>query len=106
MNSVNGRPVWTWSDGDEGYRKPGAKGKGARKLYHKAIQRGSERLNVGDCAHFVSICKEDRPFVGKVETLWEANGRMMVNVKWFYHPEEVKINGKGIDLKVPVSSCY
>ena len=105
LNPVTGRPLWRWVDGDDGYRRPGSKGK-AKKLFHRDIQRGSnsdEVLSVGDCAVFLSTARVDRPYIGKVELLWETwNGNMMVKVKWFYHPEEIETTGKKFDLKIPV----
>ena len=83
---MTGRPLWHWAD--EGYRRPGSKGK-AKKLFHRSIARGQadEILNVGDCAVFLSTARVDRPYIGQVELLWETwNGNMMVKVKWFYHP--------------------
>ena len=83
----------------------GGKGKSAKKkLFHRDIQRGGkEVLSVGDCAVFLSAARVDRPYVGKVELLWEtSNGNMMVKVKWFYHPEEIDTAGKKYDLKMQV----
>lgn len=104
---MTGRPLWKWLHGDEGYRRPGSKGK-AKKLFHRAIQRGDEVLSVGDCAVFLSTARVDRPYIGKVELLWETwNGNMMVKVKWFYHPEEIETtSSKKFDLKLPVSCFY
>lgn len=117
FNPVTGRPLWRWLDGDEGYRRPGSKGKLARKLFHRAIQRGEgEVISVGDCAVFLSSARVDRPYVGKIELLWETNAgpgeatgansasSMMVRVKWFYHPEEIETNGDEFSLKYAVSS--
>ena len=105
INPVTGRPLWRWVEGDDGYRRPGSKGK-AKKLFHRDIQRGGnsdEILSVGDCAVFLSTARVDRPYIGKVELLWETwNGNMMVKVKWFYHPEEIETTGKKFDLKHPV----
>jgi len=104
INPVTGRPLWRWVEGDDGYRRPGSKGK-AKKLFHRDIQRGgnsNEILSVGDCAVFLSTARVDRPYIGKVELLWETwNGNMMVKVKWFYHPEEIETTGKKFDLKLP-----
>ena len=104
INPVTGRPLWRWADGDEGYRRPGSKGKNAKKkLFHRDIQRGNEILSVGDCAVFLSAARVDRPYVGKVELLWETSGgNMMVKVKWFYHPEEIETTAKKFDLKMQV----
>ena len=56
---------------------------------------------------FLSTARVDRPYIGKVELLWETwNGNMMVKVKWFYHPEEIETTGKKFDLKLPVRSDY
>ncbi len=109
INPVTGRPLWTWLEGDEGYRRPG-KGKARKRFYHRAIQRGgdsdgkSEVLHVGECAVFLSTARVDRPYIGRVEMMWEGyGGSMMVKVKWFYHPEEIETTGKKFDLKYPVS---
>jgi hypothetical protein len=105
INPVTGRPLWRWVDGDEGYRRPGSKGK-AKKLFHRAIQRDDDEvINVGDCAVFLSAARVDRPYIGKVELLWEThNGNMMTKVKWFYHPQEIELPAmKKFDLKTAVS---
>ncbi len=125
---MTGRPLWTWLEGDEGYRRPGLKGKARKRYFHRGIQRGGggddgggdgkkddgskaasskaqppEVLHVGDCAVFLSAARVDRPYIGRVETMWEGyGGSMMVKVKWFYHPEEIETAGKKFDLKVPV----
>ena len=110
INPVTGRPLWQWVDGDEGYRRPGSKGK-AKKLFHRAIQRGGgadsdppDVINVGDCAVFLSAARVDRPYIGRVELLWEThNGNMMTKVKWFYHPQEIELpDVKKFDLKIAV----
>lgn len=99
INPVTGRPLWHWAD--EGYRRPGSKGK-AKKLFHRSIARANETLNVGDCAVFLSTARVDRPYIGQVELLWETwNSNMMVKVKWFYHPEEIETTGGMVDLRVP-----
>ncbi|XP_053607312.1 protein winged eye-like isoform X2 [Plodia interpunctella] len=59
-----------------------------RKLFYRAIQRGEEILNVGDAAVFLSTGRPDRPYIGRIVSLWEARGAMAVRVNWFYHPEE------------------
>ena len=111
---MTGRPLWQWVDGDEGYRRPGSKGK-AKKLFHRAIQRGGgadgdrdppDVINVGDCAVFLSAARVDRPYIGRVELLWEThNGNMMTKVKWFYHPQEIELpDVKKFDLKISVRS--
>ena len=64
LNPVTGRPLWHWSD--EGYRRPGSKGK-AKKLFHRAIKRGPEVISVGDCAVFLSTARVDRPYIGQVK---------------------------------------
>ena len=59
---------------------------------------------MNDCAVFLSTGRSDRPYIGKIEMLWETgNGSMMVKVKWFYHPEEIETCGRKFDLKLPVS---
>ncbi|KAF4528330.1 hypothetical protein B566_EDAN012097 [Ephemera danica] len=93
------RQLWRWAG--RGYKRPGAKGRG-KKEFFKSIQRGKETINVGDCAVFLSTGRPDRPYIGRIETMWESwGGNMVVRVKWFYHPEETQ-GGEGIDrLKYP-----
>ena len=99
-----GRELWQWSG--EGYRRPGGKGK-SKKLFFRSIQRGKDSLHVNDCAVFLSTGRSDRPYIGKIEMLWETgNGSMMVKVKWFYHPEEIETCGRKFDLKLPVIDHY
>lgn len=40
--------------------------------------------------------------LGRIERLWEKKGQKIVNVRWYYHPEEVKTK-KRIVIKYPVS---
>ncbi|GLH05862.1 Protein winged eye [Gryllus bimaculatus] len=91
------RQLWGWSG--RGFKRPGAKGRGKKEFY-KAIQRGKETIMVGDCAVFLSTGRPDRPYIGRIESMWEAWGtNMVVRVKWFYHPEET--NGCTVQLKYP-----
>jgi len=93
-------PVWDqWQWVGKGTKRPGRKGR-ARKLYYKAIQRGEEILKLGDSAVFVSTGQSTLQYIGRVECLYETwDGNMMVNVKWFYHPEETKGGKKLAELK-------
>ncbi|KAG8287304.1 BAH domain and coiled-coil containing 1 [Homalodisca vitripennis] len=80
------RQLWRWAG--KGYKRPGAKGR-ARKDFYKSIQRGNETISVGDCAVFLSTGRPDRPYIGRIESMWESwAASMVVKVKWFYHPEE------------------
>ncbi|XP_067672870.1 trinucleotide repeat-containing gene 18 protein-like isoform X1 [Haliotis asinina] len=82
------RQVWRWSG--KSTKRPGLKGK-AKKEFYKAILRGKEFINVGDCAVFKSTGRPNLPFIGRIQSMWEAwGGQMTVKVKWFYHPEETK----------------
>ncbi|KAJ9577704.1 hypothetical protein L9F63_005697, partial [Diploptera punctata] len=91
------RQLWGWSG--RGFKRPGAKGRGKKEFY-KAIQRGKETIRVGDCAVFLSTGRPDRPYIGRIESMWEAWGtNMVVRVKWFYHPEET--NGCPTQLQYP-----
>lgn len=92
------RQLWGWSG--LGYRRPGAKGR-AKKKFFKAIERGSEVIQVGDSAVFLSTGRPDRPYIGTIESMWEtSSSNMVVKVKWFYHPEETE---RCPVLKYPVS---
>jgi len=78
---------WRWVG--EGYRRPGGKGK--KKLFFKSIQRGDQLLHTNDCAVFMSTGRSDRPYIGRIEMMWEsASGLKMTKVKWFYHPQEIE----------------
>ncbi|XP_011310744.1 uncharacterized protein wge isoform X2 [Fopius arisanus] len=91
------RQLWGWSG--KGYRRPGAKGR-AKKQFFKAIQRGSEAIQIGDSAVFLSTGRPDRPYIGRIESMWEtSSSNMIVKVKWFYHPEETV--GCPSNLKYP-----
>ncbi|KAJ4444504.1 hypothetical protein ANN_06297 [Periplaneta americana] len=91
------RQLWGWSG--RGFKRPGAKGRGKKEFY-KAIQRGKETIHVGDCAVFLSTGRPDRPYIGRIESMWESWGtNMVVRVKWFYHPEET--NGCPAQLQYP-----
>ncbi|KAK4873616.1 hypothetical protein RN001_012976 [Aquatica leii] len=90
------RQLWSWSG--KGYRRPKAKGR-SRKQFFKSIQRGKEAILVGDSAVFLSTGRPDRPYIGRIEAMWESCGNMVVKVKWFYHPEETV--GCPLNLKYP-----
>lgn len=60
-------------------------------------------LQVGDCAVFLSAGRPDRPYVGRIELLWQSwGGSMTVKVRWFYHPEETCGGRRLTHLKIPV----
>ena len=78
LASIKGREVWSWSG--EGYKRPGGKAK-SKKLFFKTIQRGRDSITVNDCAVFLSTGRSDRPYIGRVEMLWETGqGSMMCKV--------------------------
>ncbi|XP_030369613.1 protein winged eye isoform X2 [Scaptodrosophila lebanonensis] len=80
------RQLWGWFG--TAYRKAGVKGR-ARKQFYKTIKRGKETITVGDCAVFLSTGRPDRPYIGRIESMWETTtGNKVVRVAWFYHPEE------------------
>lgn len=55
---------------------------------------------VGDSAVFLSTGRPDRPYIGRIEAMWELCSTMVVKVKWFYHPEETV--GCPLNLQYPV----
>lgn len=61
-------------------------------------------MQVGDSAVFLSTGRPDRPYIGRIEAMWELCGTMVVKVKWFYHPEETV--GCPQNLQYPVSVVY
>ncbi|RZF46725.1 hypothetical protein LSTR_LSTR002588 [Laodelphax striatellus] len=80
------KQLWQWLG--KGYKRPGAKGR-CRKEFYKSIHRQNETISVGDCAVFLSTGRPDRPFIGRIESMWSSwTHNMVVKVKWFYHPEE------------------
>ncbi|XP_004537057.1 protein winged eye isoform X3 [Ceratitis capitata] len=80
------RQLWGWQG--KAYRKAGVKGR-ARKQFFKTIKRGKETITVGDCAVFLSTGRPDRPYIGRIESMWETtSSNKVVRVRWFYHPEE------------------
>ncbi|XP_017003705.2 protein winged eye isoform X2 [Drosophila takahashii] len=80
------RQLWGWNG--TAYRKAGVKGR-ARKQFYKTIKRGKETITVGDSAVFLSTGRPDRPYIGRIESMWETTtGNKVVRVAWFYHPEE------------------
>nr|CAH7723316.1 unnamed protein product [Callosobruchus chinensis] len=79
------RQMWGWAG--KGYKRQRAKGR-SKKSFYKSIQRGKEMITVGDSAVFLSTGRPDRPYIGRIEAMWELCGTMVVRVKWFYHPEE------------------
>ncbi|EFX76319.1 hypothetical protein DAPPUDRAFT_322503 [Daphnia pulex] len=92
------RQLWQWLGASF---KKASKGKG-RKEFYKAIHRGDEIIRVGDCAVFLSAGRPDRPYVGRIELLWQSwGGSMTVKVRWFYHPEETCGGRRLTNLKIP-----
>ena len=93
--------LWRWST--KGHKR--ARG----RMLHREIERDEgETLAVGDCAIFLSTGRPDRPYVGRLESLWETSaGQMRVRVQWFYHASETEGTATGgrrvQDLKMPVS---
>lgn len=59
---------------------------------------------VDDCAVFLTENgSSDKPFIGRIESMWEANGMMWVRVNWFYHPEETEGLNKELPFRVGTS---
>lgn len=75
-----------------------------KKQFYKMIQRGRETIAIGDSAVFLSTGRPDRPYIGRIVSMWKTNScNMIVRVKWFYHPEETEGCPK---LKYPVSESF
>ncbi|XP_056019208.1 uncharacterized protein LOC125667992 isoform X4 [Ostrea edulis] len=92
-----GRQLWEWSG--KSTKRPGMKGK-AKKEFYRSIVRDKEHISVGDCAVFLSTGRPHLPYVGRIDSMWEAwGGQMVVKVKWFYHPEETRGGKKLHDMK-------
>lgn len=80
------RQLWAWCG--KGVRRGAQRGRG-KKQFFKQIQRGKEVISVGDSAVFLSTGRPDRPYIGRIESLWEtSSNNRVVRVKWYYHPEE------------------
>ena len=78
-------------------------------LLQEIEREEDESLCVGDCAVFLSTGRPDRPYVGRIEALWESiGGHMRVKVRWFYHAVETEgcaSGGRRVDeLTMQVSS--
>ena len=80
--------LWRWADTG---RKLSPK---SRRVYHNSLVRGgadTETIAVGDCAVFLSTGRPDRPYIGRIHSMWQTGaGNMRVQVMWFYHPAEVE----------------
>ena len=81
--------LWRWADTG---RKLSPK---SRRVYHNVLVRGgqedTETIAVGDCAVFLSTGRPDRPYIGRIHSMWQTGtGNMRVQVMWFYHPAEVE----------------
>merc|ERR550519_1783028 len=78
--------LWAWSD--QGWRVSSK----SRRVFHQTIRKGqNESLEVGDCAVFLSTSRPDRPYIGRIHSMWTTTaGNMKVEVRWFYHPAEVE----------------
>ena len=71
--------LWTWAD--PGWRQSSK----SRRLNHSVITKrpreGEEapEVRVGDCAVFLSTSRPDRPYIGRIHSLWQtAGGNMKV----------------------------
>ncbi|XP_061182021.1 uncharacterized protein LOC133190416 isoform X2 [Saccostrea echinata] len=94
---IPARQLWEWSG--KSTKRPGLKGK-AKKEFYRSIIRNKEHISVGDCAVFLSTGRPHLPYVGRIDSMWEAwGGQMVVKVKWFYHPEETRGGKKLHDMK-------
>ncbi|XP_030764449.1 protein winged eye isoform X2 [Sitophilus oryzae] len=91
------RQMWHWAG--DGLKRRKGKTKYKKCIYYKSIERGKESINVGDAAVFLSTGRPDRPYIGRIKSMWEDNGSMTVQVKWFYHPEELQHHN--LTLKYP-----
>ena len=70
--------LWTWAD--PGWRASAK----SRRLFHSTIRRqggggggGGDTLSVGDCAVFLSTSRPDRPYIGRIHSLWQTGGGNM-----------------------------
>jgi len=82
--------LWAWADLG---KKLSPK---ARKLYHQKISKEEETITVGDCAVLLSTGRPDRPYIGRIQSVWESwSGVMKVQVKWFYHAAETEGTAEG-----------
>ena len=92
--------LWKWAS--KGHKRI------KTRCLHREIRRGrGEKLAIGDCAVFLSTGRPDRPYVGRLESLWEtSSGQMRVKVRWFYHATETEGTAQGgrrvQDLRLPV----
>ena len=71
--------LWTWAD--PGWRASAK----SRRLFHSTLRRqggGGDTLSVGDCAVFLSTSRPDRPYIGRIHSLWQTGGgNMKVQVR-------------------------
>ena len=66
--------LWTWAD--PGWRASAK----SRRLFHSTLRRqggGGDTLSVGDCAVFLSTSRPDRPYIGRIHSLWQTGGGNM-----------------------------
>jgi len=98
--------LWRWADA--GHRQNSK----SRRLFHKSIRKDDmDSLEVGDCAVFLSTSRPDRPYIGRIHSLWQTSGgNMKVQVRWFYHPAEVEGSAEGggrvEDLKIQTNALF
>ena len=77
--------LWTWAD--PGWRASAK----SRRLFHSTIRRqggGGDTLSVGDCAVFLSTSRPDRPYIGRIHSLWQTGGgnmKVQVGVNNHFH---------------------
>ena len=100
------RQLWAWQG--KGFKRSTGR---VKKQFYRSIQRGKETISVGflslliihsfynnfnfkvgDSAVFLSTGRPDRPYIGRIESMWQTTVKvnMVVKVKWFYHPEETQ----------------
>ena len=56
------------------------------------ITDGTEVLEVGETAVFLSKIWTELPYLGRIVDMWETVGcKMKVKINWLYHKEEVSV---------------
>jgi len=66
----------------------------SKVLHHRQITDGTEVLEVGETAVFLSKIWTELPYLGRIVDMWETVGcKMKVKINWLYHKEEVTGGG-------------
>lgn len=92
-----------WNKWYGNYVRKTSKASKSKKIFYNSIIRDQEEIKINDCAVFLSVGKPNLPYIGRIVLMWQnAQGNIILRIKWFYHLEELQVKSKPklVDCKV------